>query len=310
MTTYKKVFEALKGDYYDESHYDEIINDECVGLKENGDILFVFCKNAIKRENREEYIKAIKNNAKSKTKNRGTAAGVADVSRFPKDAVALCDGDGNPLKNPRLVSVRYLKEDGSVCKRCQSNAVRCGCAGYFDRVGKLPCRMVGWSTNNPEKHSKAVELCEEIASTHKEKEPKSYAYQMSKTHRDYRMGETPYSTLTLNYDFRTACHIDRGDLLNSLSTLTILEEIPDNYDGCYLGLPEYKIAINVRDGDTLIFDAHEYHANTEIKVKSDILPIDDLTGNPHAGRISIVAYLRNRINTCPDLSPPDPKDDY
>jgi hypothetical protein len=314
MSIYKKVFEALRGDYYDLSHYDKVINDECIGLKENGDILFVFVKNSIKRENREKYINAIKNNAKSKTKNRGTASGVANVSRFPKDAVALCDKNGNPLNNKRLVSVQYKRADGSVCGRCQSNMVRCGCAGYFDNVGKLPCRMVGWSTKNPEKHELCVELCEEIAKTHRENEPKSYAFQMSKTHRDYKMGDTPYSTLTLNYDFRTACHIDKGDLNNSLSTLTILEEIPENYKGCYLGLPEYKIAINVKDGDTLIFDAHEYHANTEMEVLSDILPIDDLTGKPHGGRISIVAYLRNRINTCPDISPldliPNPKDDY
>jgi len=309
MTTYKKVFEALKGDFYDESHYDKIINEECIGLKENGDILFVFVKNSIKKENRHKYINAIKSNAKSKTKNRGTASGVADVSRFPKDAVALCKKDGSPITNPRLVSVQYKRADGSICARCQSNSVRCGCAGYFDKVGGLPCRMVGWSTKNPEKHLLCEELCEEIAETHRLKEPKSYNFQLSKTHKDYRMGDTPYSTLTLNYDFRTACHIDRGDLNNSLSTLTILEEIPDNYKGCYLGLPEYKIAINVKDGDTLIFDAHEYHANTEMEVLSDKLPIDDLTGKPHGGRISVVAYLRNRINECPDLIP-DPTEDY
>lgn len=309
MTTYKKIFKALKGDFYDESHYDQIINDECIGLKENGDILFVYVKNVIKRENREGYINAIKSNAKSKTKNRGTASGVADVKRFPKDAVSLCKADGSETTNKRLVSVQYKREDGSVCGRCQSNAVRCGCAGYFDKVAGLPCRMVGWSTKNSQKHLKCIELCEEIGEAHLLKEPKSYEYQMSKVHKDYIMGKSPYSTMTLNYDFRTACHMDKGDLQNSLSTLTILEEVPDNYEGCYLGLPEYKIAINVKDGDTLIFDAHEYHANTEMKVLSNILPIDDLTGNPFGGRISIVAYLRNRMNECPDLIP-DPKDDY
>lgn len=302
MKKYQKVFEALRGDFYDESHYNEIIKESCIGLKENGEILFVFVKNSIKEENREKYINAIKSNAKSKTKNRGTASGVADVSRFPKDAVALCKKDGTPLTNPRLVSVQYKRADGSICGRCQSNAVRCGCAGYFDNVGKLPCRMVGWSTKNPEKHKLMEELCEEIAETHKQNEPKSYEYQMSQSHKDYLMGKSPYSTLTLNYDFRTACHIDKGDLKDSLSTLTILEEISNNYKGSYLGLPEYKICFDVRSGDTLIFDAHEYHANTEMEVLSDKLPIDDLTGKHFGGRISIVAYLRNRIKNCPSLT--------
>ena len=309
MTTYKKKYECLKADFYDKSHYDDIINKSCIGFKENGDILFVFVKNAIKKENREKYVKAIKGNAKTKTKNRGTAAGVAVVDKFPKDAVELCKKDGAPLTNPRLVSVQYKRADGSVCGRCQSNAVRCGCAGYFDAVAGLPCRMVGWSTRNPEKHGVLEELCEEIAAAHNENEPNSYNFQLSKSHKDYLMGDTPYSTLTLNYDFRTAAHIDRGDLINSLSTLTILEELPENYEGCYLGLPEYKIAINVKDGDTLIFDAHEYHANTEMNVLSDKLGINDLTGEPFGGRISIVAYLRNRINECPNMIP-DPTEDY
>ena len=299
--TIKKSFKCLSAEFYDEAHYDEIIKDECVLLKENGDILAVFVKGSIKKENREKYIKAIKSNAKSKTKNRGTASGVADVKKFPKDAVALCKKDGEPLTNPRLVSVQYKRDDGSICGRCQSNAVRCGCAGYFDAVGGLPCRMVGWSTKNPDKHELLTELCDEIAVAHKNNEPQSFNFQRSiaEKSRNFLMGDSPYSTLTLNYDFRTASHIDRGDLKNSLSTLTILEEIPNNYSGSYLGLPEYKIAFDVRDGDTLIFDAHEYHSNTEMKVLSDKLPIDDLTGNPFGGRISVVAYLRNRLNECP-----------
>tara|TARA_R110000772_G_scaffold105833_1_gene207641 strand:- start:797 stop:1492 length:696 start_codon:yes stop_codon:yes gene_type:complete len=231
MTTYSKSFKCLKADFYDLEHYNEVINESRIGYKENGDILFVFVKGAIKKENIPNYINAIKSNAKTKTKNRGTASGVAVVNKFPKDAVSLCKEDGSDTTNKRLVSVRYKRADGSVCGRCQSNAVRCGCAGYFDAVAGLPCRMVGWSTNNPKRHNLLEELCEEIGNAHKENEPKSYAFQLSKSHKDYLMGDSPYSTLTLNYDFRTACHIDRGDLKNSLSTLTILEEIEDNYSG-------------------------------------------------------------------------------
>lgn len=301
---YKKTFKCLSAEFYNADHYNEVIKWSAVGYKENGDVLFVFVKNSIKSENIQGYIDAIKSNAKSKTKNRGTASGVANVEKFPKDAVELCKADGEPLTNPRLVSVQYKRADGSICSRCQSNPVRCGCAGYFDAVGKLPCRKVGWSTNNPAKHEKCVELCKEIAETHRLNEPKSYAFQkaIAELSPNFIMGDTPYSTLTLNYDFRTACHIDKGDLENSLSTLTIFEEIPNNYEGCYLGLPEYQICFDVRNGDTLIFDAHEYHANTEMKVLSDKLPIDDLTGKSFGGRISVVAYLRNRLKNCPVLN--------
>ena len=105
--------------------------------------------------------------------------------------------------------------------------------------------------------------------------------------------------MTLNYDFRTASHRDSGDLKNGLSTLTIFEDVPENYTGFYLGLPEYKIAFDLRNRDTIYFDAHELHANTEFQVLTDRLPIDDLTGNPFAGRISVVCYLRDKLYKCP-----------
>ena len=54
--TIKKSFKCLSAEFYDEAHYDEIIKDECVLLKENGDILAVFVKGSIKKENRENII--------------------------------------------------------------------------------------------------------------------------------------------------------------------------------------------------------------------------------------------------------------
>ena len=55
---------------------------------------------------------------------------------------------------------------------------------------------------------------------------------------------------------------------------------------------------DIRDGDCLIFDAHEFHSNTEYIVKSDKLGFNDLSDCNFAGRLAIVAYLRNGINLC------------
>lgn len=297
---YKKVFNAEISTFYDEEHYDITITDDAVGYKENGDILFIFKKNVIPEEDRKNYLKIIRSLSKTKSKNRGSAAGYCDVQKFPKDAVSLCNPKGEPLKNEKIVSTYYIKENGEMAKRCQSNMVRCGVAGYFDAVAGYPCRMVGWSSNNINKHNGLIPLCNTISNHFKSVAPEVWEYQKSKCHNSYNMGDSCFSTLTLNYDFRTAAHKDKGDLENSLSTLTILEDEEDNYEGFYTGLPEYKIMFDIRDGDTLIFDAHEVHCNTDYKVNSDKLPIDDLTGNNFAGRVSIVAYLRNRINLCGD----------
>lgn len=297
---YKKVFQASKAIYYGEEHYDMIINDDAVGYKEDGSILFIFKKNIIPEEQRKNYLKICRSQAKTKTKNRGAGSGFVDVKKFPPQAVSLCNKHGAELKNKNILSAYFKYEDGHMTKRCQSNQVRCGVAGYFDDVAGLGCRKVGWSARNDTKHKELINLCDTISNHYKEVAPVQYEYQKNKVNKDFNMGDSIFSTLTLNYDFMTACHQDKGDLVGSLSTLTILEELEDNYDGFYTGLPEYKLMFDIRDGDCLIFDAHEYHCNTEYNVKTDKLPIDDLTGKPFAGRLSIVAYLRDAINLCGD----------
>ena len=304
----KKCFEAEVSTYYDEEHYDTIYKDEVKVLREDGSILAVLKKNVIPEEDRKTYKDIIRTPARSKTKNRGSGAGYVDIRRFPKQAKSLCYQNGEPLPHDKLVSVFYKDENGKVVNRGQSNQVRSGCAGYFDARGNLPCRKVSWSAKNLKKHDALIPLCNVIAEKHKEVDIKSYNLQKDRANlsKSYIFKDSIYSTLTLNYDFRTASHRDKGDFKAGLSTLTILEEIPNNYTGFYLGLPEYKIAFDVRDGDILFFDTHEIHANTEYQVLTDKLgenKIVDEKGNDnnyYAGRFSIVAYLRERLYLCGD----------
>tara|TARA_R110002096_G_scaffold29422_1_gene88507 strand:+ start:405 stop:1313 length:909 start_codon:yes stop_codon:yes gene_type:complete len=299
---YKKVWEAKAGEFYDADFYDKVITESEYGFNNRGEVLFCFIKGAIKEENRRKYADIIRGCCKTKTKNRGASAGACDLRYFPKRAVELCDKNGKVFTDgkPRY-SVHYKDETGKVVNRCQSNQVRSGVAGYFDKVAGLPCRKVGWSNRNPLKHEVLIELAKEIEGQHQSKQETSYNYHRKKADecpKDLLFKDTIYSTMTLNYDFRTACHQDKGDLKNGLSTLTIFEEQPNNYSKFYLGLPEYKICFDVRDGDTLIFNAHEYHANTEYEVLTDDLKLDDLTGQSFAGRMSVVCYLRDRLNMC------------
>lgn len=302
MSIYKKKYEATDGTFYDISHYDTIIQDSCYGFNDRGEVLFCYVRDAISQENREKYRDAIRKVAKSKTKNRGRSAGKVDLKLFPKKAVAFCNKDGKEFTDDKdRYSVYYKQADGKVVNRCQSNQTRCGVAGYFDKVAGLPCRQVGWSRDNVEKHNVLCELAKEIETTHKSYCETSYKFHSERASLSpsFLFADSIYSTMTLNYDFRTACHSDKGDLIGGLSTLTILEDKPDNFSGFYLGLPEYKIAFDIADGGTLIFNAHEKHANTEYSVNSDALGIDDLTGNPFAGRIAIVCYLRDKLWMCP-----------
>ena len=303
---YPKVFEAKPNEYYNIEHYDYVIRDNQEGytIGDNEEIkpLFYLIKGGIK--NPDKYKEIINKLGKSKTKNRGSASGVCDIKQFPKGAVKLvCPKTHKELEEGhKYVSVKYEDSKGKVCSRCQSNIKRSACAGYFDNVGALPCRAVGWTQKNPDKQKVLVELAEDIDAVFKETNKEYYEKQkkLADMKPQFRLGETIFSTQTINYDFRTACHKDKGDFKEGLSTLTIFEEIPNNYYGFYLGLPEYKICFDLRDGDILIFDAHEYHCNTEYLVQSDKLPKDDLTGEPFAGRCGVVSYLRNRLWKCPE----------
>jgi hypothetical protein len=105
----------------------------------------------------------------------------------------------------------------------------------------------------------------------------------------YQIDNTAYSTITLNYDWRTALHKDKGDLEEGFGNLLVLEKsksIPGSckdYKGAYLGFPKWGICVDVRQGDFLAMDVHEWHCNTPI------------TGT---GRLSVVCYLRKNMINC------------
>lgn len=93
-----------------------------------------------------------------------------------------------------------------------------------------------------------------------------------------------FTTITVNKTFRTAAHRDAGDFSNGLSNLLVLSN-NGNYSGGYLILPEVRVAVNVRPGDLLLVNNHEYiHGNTPIELHDET-----------AERISLVCYLREKM---------------
>ena len=88
--TYKKVWEAKAGEFYDIEHYDKIINHTSKGFKEDGSVLFYLVKNNIGEEKLQEYKDTIRSCARAKTKNRGSSAGACDLRYFPKRTSFFC----------------------------------------------------------------------------------------------------------------------------------------------------------------------------------------------------------------------------
>jgi hypothetical protein len=76
----------------------------------------------------------------------------------------------------------------------------------------------------------------------------------------YRVADTAFSSVTINRNFQTALHMDDGDFREGYGNLSVIER--GQYTGGATIFPRYKVGFNVRTGDFLAMDVHEWHCNT------------------------------------------------
>jgi hypothetical protein len=168
--------------------------------------------------------------------------------------------------------------------------------GYFDtfspkqkyllkQQGKqiLNVRETRFNMDNPEKFKKMVPLIKEIDEYYEKYIPDNYVKQKKKANQTpFKISNTSFTTITTNVNFQTTIHKDKGDDSEGFGNLAVIEK--GRYSGGETCLPQYGIAVNVRTGDILYMDVHEWHGNLPIKL------IDK-----NAIRLSIVCYLRYNI---------------
>ncbi len=175
-----------------------------------------------------------------------------------------------------------------------ATTVNSGIAGYFDRYPRIPYgRICAYNWKNPELFEKAYPYFRKLDKFFRELLPQRYAVQKSysdKLDKRFRVaGDTVFTTITINKNFRTAAHRDAGDLAEGYSNLGVVTNGKD-YRGGYLVLPEFRVAVNIRPGDQLLVANHTaIHGNTEI------LPPDDNCCMDCVERMSIVCYFRENM---------------
>ena len=119
--------------------------------------------------------------------------------------------------------------------------------------------------------------------------------------------------MTVNYSWRTALHKDSGDLEEGFGNLIVCEDDqnPNKFGGSYLGFPQFGVAVDVRQGDFLAMDVHQWHANTEYKhigkfidttKKNTIRGTQTKQNGWYFNRLSIVLYYRKKMIRCKDES--------
>ena len=275
--------------FFDEDDYDII-------LKEDTDVyyfddnnkrkcLLKFRKNKINKEICQKAFDSFHQHSKRKMNNRGPSAGYLNQEGAIVDKTTPWRG-------------KYYLKDGSLSKITMSNSSASNIAGYYDRpvVGskdRRPCRITAFNLKKPQKWIDGLPFIREMDKCFKELNPDEYKKQKERAElNDYHIKDTAYSTITLNDNFRTALHKDAGDFEEGFGNLCVIEK--GTYQGGYTGFPQFGVAVDVRTGDYLSMDVHQWHCNTKI--------------NGEAGkynRLAIVAYLRKGMNRCPKkIEPP------
>jgi len=238
----------------------------------------------------DDPIEDIRAEFKGKKESPSTRNNVWGIQAVKKDNFVFEDWV-NATKN---LSVEEMKKevkriaDKYVCQTTYANGVMSGIAGWFDRYPRLPYgRATSYTAREPEKFAMAYPFLKQLAQGFKDLLPWRYNNQMEaakKMDPRFLVPETPFTTVTVNKSFRTACHFDAGDLTTGLSNLLTLTN-NGNYKGCYLVAPEYRVAVNPRPGDLLLINNHEVmHGNTQIELLDE-----------EAERISLVVYFREKM---------------
>jgi hypothetical protein len=244
------------------SDIDFIIDHDADVYTTNGELLLRFRKRKLDKETTQTFYDNVIQYATRKTNNRGSASGSKTKSVY---------------NNPKIMT----------------NII-----GYFDKLSpkqkfrfkqlgiplpKCTVRKTRFLDEFPEKFEKATPFIEEIDKYYKQYIPDKYAKQKRKAiQTPYHISNTSFTTVTLNVNYQTFVHTDKGDDREGFGNLSVIEH--GTFTGGETCFPQYGIGVDVRTGDVLYMNVHLPHGN---------LPIDLKT--PDAKRLSIVCYLRESI---------------
>jgi hypothetical protein len=177
-----------------------------------------------------------------------------------------------------------------VIRQNRANVVRSAIIGSFNNdKRRFPyCRTTAWTGKHTEEFSSLYPLFRYIGRQMERYVPERYAAQWARaeaTDPAWRVPGTPFTTMTVNNTYPTGVHVDKGDLDAGFSCLAVWRR--GQYSGGHLTLPEWRIAVDMQDGDLLLMDAHQWHGNTALELESE-----------DAERISLVLYYRTDMLAC------------
>jgi len=295
----------LKGHHLDDAWILHMFDEDVDIFNEEGKFILSFRKNKLKetKVGFDNYKKML-----NPSRGRGASAGLINPD--------LLYWKKRNLVNTKGISTGYMVK-GKVSKMKVNNPVYSTPVGYFDKstggLGKdLPCRLTSFTKTNLEEFENGRPFLKEIAENYKSIRPEEYNIQNQRADlkTDFKIPDTPFSTVTLNRNFRTALHKDAGDF-GGVACLSVLEE--GKFNGGIFMIPRFGIGVNMRHGDLLIADVHQFHCNTELWTTPEqdeynkfncpsfkkINKETGVAGLEHDfTRMSFVCYLREKMINC------------
>ena len=292
-----------EGMYLTEKDAKEIF-DQDVDVYDGDKVVAKFRKNVIPKDIIQKGWEAFYETAAT-SRNRGAAAGPIQLkSGYWKKR--------NPVE-VKGWSTRYM-QDGKISKMRVNNLVYSSVLGYFEETPfmKLPCRLTSYTQRYFDNYKRGIPYIQFLNKCFETLNPTEYKKQLARIKKNpsYRIDNTAFSSVTINRNFRTALHKDAGDYKEGFGNLSVIER--GKYSGGATIFPKYGIGFNVRTGDYIAMDVHEFHCNTEMtetaeqKKYNNALPrihFDErstgtLGGDKNFTRISFVCYLREKLMDC------------
>lgn len=165
-----------------------------------------------------------------------------------------------------------------------------GIMGYMDSANMTyPCRLTQFSRKHFDKYTMGLPFVHHMDACFQKLMPEEYSRQKNvATKTQYHIEGTSFSTITVNYNFQTALHVDSGDFKEGFGTLTVCQK---GVSGGWILFPGFKVAVVMGNGDFIAMDVHEWHCNT---------PINKLEDEGY--RLSFVGYLREKMMNCDDVN--------
>jgi len=251
----------LEGTRLPKGFFNNVITEDADIVTRDGKLLAKFRKNVLSGIKIDlAYVNLIKF-AKKQTTTRGMASGNPDKPKITGYNDKIMSNIMGYFDTTSVSQKSILKKAGM-------------------RVPK--CRETSFTGKFPEKWKNVVPLIEEIDAQYKLLFPENHAKQYEQTIKTkYQIADTAFTTITTNVNLQTGVHTDKGDYKEGFGNLIVIER--GNYSGGYTGFPQYGFAIDVRQGDFLAMDVHQFHGNEPIE------------GDGQHERLSIVSYMREGI---------------